>query len=163
MDTEERQPEPKKGMYFPLEPSSAHELLSRLKIEVDGKQLPAPQYLNPAKLDNNSLDGWCLAELFHGPQLCLFSISETVPPSVALDALSLGIPQLAAALQYCPPDKTFEKYSLLLRLAKDGSATVFLRTKHFQVTRFTANKQKFSDLGARLVNVTEKEIMKRAK
>ena len=150
------EPQPKKGTYFPIGPSAVPKLLSQLKSE--GHQLTHPQYLNPSKVDGKSEHGQCLAELFPSGELCLFSVPEAITPSVAVDALSLGASRLCSALSNCPPDKRLEKHSLMLRMAEDGTTKVLLRTRHFQVTRFTANKQKFSNLDPRVVNVTEKEV-----
>jgi hypothetical protein len=150
------EPQPKKGTYFPIGPSTVPKLLSQLKGQ--GHQLSYPQYVNPSKADANSEYGQPLAELFPTGELCLFSVPETLTSSIAVDALSLGAPRLCTALLYCPPDKRLEKHSLMLRMADDGTTKVLLRTRHFQITPFTANKQKFSNLHPRVVNVIEKEI-----
>jgi hypothetical protein len=150
------EPQPKKGTYFPIGPSAISKLLSQLKSQ--GHQLSHPQYLNPSKADSKSDYGQCLAELFSSGELCLFSVPESITPSVAVHAVSLGTPQLFSALSHCPPDKRLEKHSLMLRMAEDGTTRVLLRTRHFQVARSLANNQKFSNQQLRVVNITEKEI-----
>ena len=150
------EPQPKKGTYFPIGPTAISKLLSQLKSE--GRKFSYPQYVNPSKADSTSEHGQCLAELFPNGEISLFSVPETLMPSVVVDALSLGASRLCAALSHCPPDKRLEKHSVILRMAEDGSTKILLRTTHLQVTQFTANKQKFSNLNPRVVNVTEKEM-----
>ena len=148
--------QPKKGTYFPIAPSAISKLLSQLKDE--GHPLSYPQYINPSKAEGTSAHGHCLAELFPGGEFCLFSVPETLTPSIAVEGLFRGASALCSALSHCPVDKTLEKHSVILRMAGTGTIKILLRTRHFQVTPFTSNKQKFSNLHPRVVNVTEKEI-----
>jgi hypothetical protein len=152
----EMEPKPKKETYFPIGPSAISKLLSQLKSE--GHQLSYPQYVNPSNAHRTSEYGHCLAELFPGGEVCLFSVPETLTPSLAVDALTIGASRLCAAVSLCPPDKKFEKHSVILRMLQDGTIKILLRTTHLQLPRFTANKQKFSNLHPRVVNVTEKEV-----